>query len=74
MAAWRGWPSQRPFSRSLIGRIGRNSADEPAMVEVAERPRPPVVDRHEPGEQMGHGSGTSLTSIHNPSTTSTIRG
>ena len=47
---------------------------QPAMVEVTEGARPPVVDRHEPREKMGHGSGTSLTSIHNPSTTSTTSG
>ena len=53
-AAWSGWPSHRPLSRSLIGRIGRKGRD-PAVVELAEGSCPAVVEGHETSQQSSHG-------------------
>ena len=59
MAPWSGWPSQRPFSRSLTGPSGRKSAVSQRWLKSPKRLGPAIVDGDETGEQMGHGRATS---------------
>ena len=54
-----GMPEPAAVEQVLDGPDRSEQRRQPAMVEVAQRASPPVVDRHESREQMGHGSDTS---------------